>query len=154
MFAEQGWQVAEPGESQRPPLTYRSDRKRLAEMDSRQVLLEVTCDGGRRHPHDLEVLLVAGRDLRPGGTDLYLRGAEWEYRNGADGFRYWPDYPARTSPKCPQCPARPRFTESMLRAELDRLLVDSAGAPVRHRTDYRSLLTLAGSKTADGHPRG
>ena len=136
MFKERGWQVADPGTAQRPD--NRDINRWQAERDSRSAILTVTCGGGNR-PHDPEVLLTAGRELWPGGAELYLHGAMWETVDGGDGFRYWPDFPARTSPQCPRCPAKPPILASKLRAELDNILGDSGGAPVRRRIDFRDL---------------
>lgn len=143
-FEGSGWHVAEPGNGERPPGTYRSDRDRLAEPDSQLALLEVTCDGGKRHPHDVEVLLVAGRDLRPGGSDLFLRASQrdpagWDTRDGDDGFRYYPDYPAQASRKCSRCRATPVITAEKLRKALDAMLRHSKGEPVVLRVDFRRI---------------
>lgn len=137
-----GWQVAEPERGQRPPGTYRSNHERLAKLDRQTALLEITCDGGKRHPHDLEVLLVAGRDLRPGGTELFIRGSEWDWRDGGDGFKYGTAFPSQTSPICGRCQAKPTIAAKKLEMALDAMLRDSKGAPVVQRVDFRVFASV------------
>jgi len=133
---KRGWIVAEQRPAHRP--VNLAARKHFEELGRQRLLLVVTCSGGNR-PHDLEVLLTAGRDPWPGGIELYLLGGKWEGQEASNGLRYGAGFSPRTRPRCPRCPAKPPILAATLRCELENMMRASGSEPARRTVDFREL---------------